>query len=196
MVNGLMPIASGKEIVDMPNFSKVISSFRGLSTKQQEDLLSEIYSYSEDLKTFLESKLGLETDFDFLVLQMEKETIGKVYKKPTPQIPNGKTINGIIVKAQKAGAPVDVILKLEQLAYRGFIEYLNEYGGGPENFDDMACRHLEVYLKLVKTKVKDPEQERLISEVRKYLLKLNNMITDYVDDSYESITAKAIGRPN
>lgn len=36
------------------------------------------------------------------------------------------------------------------------------------------------------------EQDELIEEVRLYLKKLDNMITDYVDDTFEMITGKSV----
>ena len=83
----------------------------------------------------------------------------------------------------------------EQLAYRGFIEYLNEFGGGPDNFDEMSCKHLEAYLSLIKTHMHDKnEQDSLFEEVRQYLKKLDNMITDYVDDTFEITTGVPVRR--
>lgn len=72
---------------------------------------------------------------------------------------------------KKAGTSLDTLLNLEQLAYRGFMEYLHEYGGGPESFDDQACRHLEAYLRLV-LQIKDgDEKDKLIEQLRLYIIK-------------------------
>jgi hypothetical protein len=85
------------------------------------------------------------------------------------------------------------MLQLEQLAYRGFIEFLDEFGGGPDNFDDMACRHLEANLQLVASGVKD-EQERevMYEKVRHYLLKKDNMVIDYTDAVFEDLTGRSV----
>lgn len=120
---------------------------------------------------------------------MERETVGKVYRKGFPGTPSGKKVNEIISKAKKTQVSISVMLKLEQLAYRGFIEYLNEFGGGFDNFDEMACKHLEAYLNLIKTHVNDKnEQSELFEKVRRYLKKLDNTITDSVDDTFEIAT--------
>jgi hypothetical protein len=47
---------------------------------------------------------------------------------------DGRKVNSIIAKANKSNVDFRTLLKLEQLAYRGFIEFLNEFGGGPEFF--------------------------------------------------------------
>jgi len=86
-------------------------------------------------------------------------------------------------------------LELEKLAYRGFIESLNKYGGGPDNFIDMGCEHLEAYLTLVKNEIKDKaKQKQLFLEVKKYLLAKDNMLTDYVDGVYEEVTGIPVER--
>lgn len=173
----------------------VVKNFYAMPRKKQEELLTQLYSYSKDIKLFMDSRLGLSADTDSLVLEMERETIGKVYRKGTPATPNGKTVNAIIAKAQKAGVGFETMLELERSAYRGFTEFLNEYGGGPESFDEMACNHLEAYLLLVKRNIKDNQKQQIMyEEVRIYLRKLHNMITDYVDETFEEVTGILIGR--
>lgn len=179
----------------MTKVGDVITLFRELSEERQDMLIRELYNYSKDIKLFLENRLGLQADTDGLINEMERETIGKVYKKGMPGTPNGKKVNEIISKGKKAQVDIKTLLKLEKLAYRGFIEYLNEFGGGPDNFDEMACKHLESYLILVKTQIPDKnEQVQLFEEVRMYLKRLNNMITDYVDDIFEITTGILVRR--
>ena len=204
VTNGLKLTVSGikimngfskDEIKNMTKVGDIITLFRELSEEQQSSLIHDLYNYSKDIKLFLESRLGLQADTEGLVSEMEKETIGKVYRKGTPGTPNGKKVNEIISKAKRARVGVWTLLNLEKLAYRGFIEYLNEYGGGPENFDDMVCKHLEAYLIIIKTQISDKnEQDRLFEEVRQYLKKLDNMITDYVDDTFEITTGILVRR--
>ena len=94
----------------MTRHISITKKFQELSRPQQNKLLLEIYNYSSDLKLFLDSKLGFETDYNNLIQQMEKETIGKVYRKNTPGIPNGRVVNTILSKAYKADAPISVLL--------------------------------------------------------------------------------------
>jgi hypothetical protein len=176
-------------------FRQVIKAFFGLSPKQQEEFLRNMYSYSPDIKIFVESKLGLQTDFQKYLTEMHRETVGKIYRKGTPGTPNGKVVNSIIIKAQKAQAPVDIMLELEQLAFRGFIEFLNKFGGGPDSFDDLACKHLEAYLLLVQKHVTNQEErQKLFTEVRRYLREKNNMYTDSIDEVFAEITGMSVGR--
>ncbi len=72
---------------------------------------------------------------------------------------------------------------------------MNEYGGGSDNFDEIACKHLETYLTLVKTQIhNENEQDQLFEEVRIYLKKLDNMITDYLDDTCKITTGTLVRR--
>ncbi len=179
----------------MTKVNDIIVLFRELSEEQQNKLIHDLYNYSKDTKLFLESRLGLQVDIEGLIGEIERETIGKVYRKGRPATPSGKKVNEIISKAKKTQVPISVLLRLEQLAYRGFIEYLNEFGGCPDNFDEMACKHLEAYLNLIKTHIHDKnEQDSLFEEVKQYLKKLDNMITDYVDDTFEITTGISIRR--
>lgn len=176
------------------NFKTVKEKFNELSPRKKEELLKEIYDFSKDTRLFLENKFlgGYDNIF---IEQMEKETIGKIYKAGIPGDIEGKKVNEIIQKAKKSGVSVWTITKLEQLAYRGFIEFLNEFGGGPENFEDMACRHLENYLKLVLETIENKdEQNNIFNEVKNYLLKKDNMCVDFLYEVFYETTGIPIGR--
>ena len=80
------------------------------------------------------------------------------------------------------------MLELEQLAYRGFIEFLHEYGDDPDSFLDIGPKHLGAYLTLIKQSMPKDQQDDVFEEVRRYLLRKDNMITDYVDEVFEEIT--------
>ena len=126
---------------------------------------------------------------------MHRETIGKIYRNGMPGTHNCKIVNCIIMKAQRAEAPVGILLELEQLAFRGFIDFLNEFGGGLDSFDELACKHLESYLLLVQKNVANQEEkQKLFIEVSRYLRKKNNMLTDSIDDTFEEVTGMSVGR--
>jgi len=176
------------------NFKKIKEKFNELSPRGKEKLLKEVYDFSKDTRLFLENKLlgGYDNIF---IGQMEKETIDNIYiaGMPSEDI-NGRRVNEIIRKAKKSGVSVWTIMKLEQLAYRGFIEFLNEFGGGPENFEDMAGRHLENYLKLVLEAVENKdEQDNIFNEVKNYLLKKDNMCVDFLYGVFYENTGIPIG---
>lgn len=178
----------------MKNFKKIKEKFNQLSPSEKDNFIQDIYNFSQDTKLFLENRL-LGGNEDVFIKAMEKETIGKVYKKGLPGTPNGVKVNSIIAKAKKSGVGIDALVKLEQLAYRGFIEYLNEYGGGPESFDEMADKHLENYLVLVRDNIKDAnEKNNIFQDIKDYLLKKKNMYTDSLDNIYKEITGIAVDR--
>ena len=150
----------------MSNFKQIKDKFNDLTSAGKEQLLKDAYNFSNDMKLFLENRFLGGQDNAF-INQIEKETIGKIYKDGIPGTPNGKKINEVVSKAKKSRANIWTVIKLEQLAYRGFIEFQNEFGGGPENFDDMACKHMEEYIKLIKQTVKDEkEREQIFNELK------------------------------
>ncbi len=178
----------------MKNFKKIKGKFNQLSQKEKDNFLQDIYNFSKDTKLFLENRL-LGGNDNVFIEAMEKETIGKVYKAGVPGTPNGVKVNSIISKAKKSGVGIGALMELEQLAYRGFIEFLNEYGGGQESFDEMSDRHLENYLILVRDNIKDEnEKNNIFQEIKEYLLKKNNMYRDSLDDIFEEITGISVDR--
>ena len=165
-----------------------------MSQKEKDSFFQEIYNFSKDTKLFLENRL-LGGNDDVFIKAMEKETIDKVYKTGIPGTPNGVKVNSIITKAKKSGVGIDALMKLEQLAYSGFIEFSNEYGYDSESFDEMANRHMENYLILVRDNVKDKkERDDIFRDIKGYLLKKNNMYTDSLDDIFEEITRMSVDR--
>jgi hypothetical protein len=176
-----------------PNFRDIIKAFHALSPAEQDSLLRDVYNFSPDMKALLTNRLTGSADFSTMIAKMERETIGKIYRKGMPGTPNGNKVNEIIRAAKAAEAPLETMLQFEQLAYRGFIEYLNEFGGGPDNFDDMACRHLEAYLQLVTSGIRDEqEREAMYEKIRRYLRKKDNMVTDYTDAVFEDETGRSV----
>ena len=178
----------------MKNFKKIKKKFNELPQQEKDNFLKDIYNFSKDTKLFLENRL-LGGNDDVFIKAMEKETIDKVYKGGPPSVPNGVKVNSIIVKAKKSGVGIGALMKLEQLAYRGFIEFLNEYGGGPETFEEMADKHMENYLVLVRGDIKDENKKNnIFQDVKGYLLEKNNMYTDSLDDIFEEITGMPVDR--
>ena len=156
--------------------------------------LQDIYNFSKDTKLFLENRL-LGGNDDVFIKAIEKETVGKIYRKGLPDTPNGTKVNSIISKAKKSGVSIETLIKLEQLAYEGFVEFLNEFGCDSESLENVACRHLENYLILVKDNIKDSnEKNSIFQNTKDYLLKRNNMYTDSLDDTFEEITGVSIER--
>lgn len=171
-----------------PSLRLILREFHSLPKFGQDSLFKDLYNFSDETRLLITNRLVGQADFTDLVRKMERETIGKVYRKGIPGTPNGRIVNSIISSAKKSRAPVAVLLELEKLAYRGFVEFLHEYGGGPDSFLDLGPRHLEVYLTLVKQNFPEAKQIAIFEDVRKYLLRKDNMITDYTDDTFAAVT--------
>jgi len=169
--------------------SAIKKSFHSLGRVGQDRLLSEIYGLSKETRNLLESRLLHFVDEATLIKEMEKETLDKVFNGFHPGLPNGKKVNSIIARAKKLNASERTLMDLERIAFEGFVEFLNEFGGGPESFEQMACDHLEKYLQLVR-KVYTNEEDYLkqVSEIRKYIQKKNNMYVDGLWEIFEIST--------
>jgi hypothetical protein len=179
----------------MTTFREIKIQFNKLAQKKQEHLLKKIWNYSEDMKLFLSGQLLDNADERVFIEKMKKETYGKIKRKGAPGMLNGKTINSIITKAKRSNARISTLIELEKLAYQGFIDFLNEFGGGPDNYEDMAGKHLENCLELIKENL-DDEFERLemFEKTRRFLVKRNNMITNHIDEVFEYTTKISVDR--
>lgn len=177
-----------------PSFSKLSTIFFSQPKDKQQKILKRLYDFSKETKALLTTSLGFQEDSTIFINQMQRETIDRVYRKGIPKEPNGKIVNQILNNAKKAGVSLKTLLCLEQLAYRGFMEFLDEYGGGPESFDDQACKHLEGYLKLVLQIEDQTKKDELIEKLRLYILKKDNMLTDDKDETFENMTGTPINR--
>ena len=180
------------------NYNNIKDKFNQLSKKEKETLLLAVYGFSKETKTFLEGWFGLKDSDKEYIEQMKRETLYKVYmvRSRVPLEPDGQKVNQIISHARKAKVGFETILRLENMAYRGFIESLNEYGGGPENFEDMAANHMERYIKLIKLGIEDrAKQNNLLLELKNYLLDKRNMGTDYFVEVFELFSGIKIDHP-
>lgn len=171
----------------MPShFLDLKKAFHALDVKGQAQVLRELYDFSKDVQAFLESRLLHAVDSEELINAMKKETIDKVFHRPMPKTPDGRNVRAIITRAKKLGAGQRTRMELERLAFMGFVDFLNEYGGGPDSFETMACDHLEAYLDFVQETLKDKqERQDCIEAVRKYIQKKNNMPTDALWETFE-----------
>lgn len=171
----------------------VKKAFHGLDRTQQDRFLSELYDFSQGVRELLESRLFDIVDGKALIDAMEKETLGKVFHRPLPRVPDGRKVRSIITRAKKLKANDETMMQLERLAFEGFVEFLNEYGAESESFDEMACKHLEAYLRLIRKIYKDDQcyMEHL-ETVRRYLQGKHNMITDFVFDTFKIETGAPV----
>lgn len=181
----------------MATFKQIKVQFNKLSAKKQELLLEKIWNYSRDMRLFLCGQLISDTTEKVFIEQMEKATYGKIDRKGAPGMPNGKVINSIITKAKKSNVSIETSLRLEELAYQIFIDFLNKFGGGPENYEDMAGRHLENYLNLIKKYVEnESERSQIFEKTRQFLIRRNNLNHDHFDEVFEIVTGIPVNRPS
>ena len=182
-------------MVSMANFLQIRKRFEILTSEAQVALLKDLYNFSKDTRLFLEARLLGGDAWRTYLNEIERETIDKVYKSGIPGTPNGRIINSIIARARKAGAGLDTLMAFERSAYRGFIESLNEFGGGPDNFDGQACNHLEVYLRLAKSGgISHDERQNIFTDFKDYFEQKSNMYTDSIDTVFEEETGLKVSR--
>lgn len=175
------------------HLQSVKNAFHELDQTQQNRLLSEVYNLSQGVRELLESRLLDIVDGKALIDAMEKETLGKVFHRPVPRVPDGRKVRSIITRAKKLKANDATMMELERLAFEGFVEFLNEYGGESESFDEMACKHLEAYLRLIKKICKDEQgYAKRVDTVRRYLSEKHNMITDLLFDTFDTETNASV----
>ncbi len=181
----------------MATFRQIKINFNKLSPKKQENLLKKIWNYSKGIKLFLCGQLTGDTSEKVFIERMERETFRKINRKGIPGMPNGRVINSIITKAKKSNVSVETLLRLEELACKIFIDFLNEYGGGPDNYEYMGERHLENYLNLVKKHVSnEAEKSQIFEKTRQFLIKRNNLNPDPFDEVFETVTGIPVNRPS
>lgn len=170
------------------NLREALKQFHELPKSGQDSLLRDLYKLTTANALLIENRLLGQADFSDLVAKMERETIGKVYRRGDPGMIDGRKVNAIISAAKKARADYTVLMQLEKLAYRGFTEFLHEFGGGPDNYDDMGPAHLMAYLQLAKDNLDADDSTDIFEAVRAYISKKDNMIQDYNFDAFESVT--------
>lgn len=177
-------------------YTRIKKAFEALPPEEQEQLFTDLYHFSSDTRRFLETRLlGSSINSQEFIDKMQKATIDKIYRKGIPGMISTQAVRSIIKNAERSRVDTKTMLTLYQLAYRGYIEFLNEFGGGPDNYDEWASTYLESYLHLIKTTT--PERYRqleVFQDVQQYLLKKNNMFTDAIDEMFESVTGLKMHR--
>ena len=167
------------------NLRTLLKEFHELPLAGQDSLLKSLYSFSSETRLLMTNYLSGQTDFSLLLRKMESETTGKVSRR---RVPDARQVNYIVNSAVKARAPFEVMMELEQLAYSGFIDFLNLFGGGPDSFLTQGTKHLEAYLLIVKNNLMSSKQAEIFEDVRKYLINNDNMNTYDTYKVYESVT--------
>lgn len=170
----------------MATFTEIKKKFFSLSQKEQKLLLKEIYGLSKESKRFLDVRLAEANEMDFI------EEITKATRYTTP---NGypkdiavRKVNGILSNARKCKVDPKILEKMELIAFQGYMGSLNDYGGGPEIYENKVYDHLDNYLNLVILNHSVEEQVNIFQNMKAYLYQNTNMIYDHLWELFEALT--------
>ena len=177
----------------MATLRDIKKKFFSLSTKDQENILKEIYGFSKDMKVFLNVRLLGDGEEKFI------EQIKKATESATltgmPKIIKVVSVNNILNKAKKSNVKKETLCDMEWCAFDGYMTFLNDYGGGPDNFEDKVYDHLKNYLLLLIDISNDKQKlEDELLGVENYLSQHGNMYNDHLYELYEDLAEKHVHR--
>jgi hypothetical protein len=161
-------------------FTSVKKKFFALSKKEQESVLKDAYNFSADTKKFWQGRFSdrENTGEEFL------EKIEKIHIK-SHKIGNDvdlKALRLVVNNAKKSYVTGWGMLEIYKLAYRGILDWANDYGYFPDNLENASSGYLEKYLQLIKSFISEKsEQDDRIFEEKKWIeTRYNNIPTDYI----------------
>jgi len=172
---------------------EIKKAFFSLSKKEQEDILKEIYNFSKDVKDFMNVRL-LGNGEDKFVEEIKKATESCT---PTgrPKMIKVTKVNGILSKAKKSKVKKETLCDMQWYAFDGYVTFLNDYGSGPDSYENKAYEHFKNYLLLlVETSNDKQELEEELLGAENYLNQHQNMYSDHLWELYEDIAAEYIHR--
>ncbi len=174
----------------MATIKDIRESFFALTKKEQEAMLKDIYSYSKDVKEFLNMRL-LGADGGSFLEQIRKVTQSST-KTGMPKIIKVTSVNSVISKAKKAKVSKDILCEMEWIAFDGYMTSLNDYGGGPESYENKVYTHLENYLLLVTSIERGEKLTDELEAAGQYLQNNTNMYYDHIWELFEEITGMKV----
>lgn len=175
----------------MATLKEIKKEFFSLSQKEQETILKEIYGFSKDVKEFLNMRLLGDGEEKFIE-QIKKVTESET-SAGTPKMIKVIKVNSILTKAKKSNVKKETLCTMEWHAFDGYMTFLNDYGGGPDSYENKAYDHLKNYLLLlieISNNKQNLEEELL--GVESYLNQHDNMCGDYLVELFEDIAAEYI----
>jgi|GEM_PF-2935494 len=171
----------------MATLREIKKVFFTLSPKEQEQIIKEVYGFSKDMKSFLDMRLLGDGEEEYI------KAITKVTESQTPKgYPKDievHKVNAVLTKAKKSKVSQKTLCKMEWIAFDGYMTYLNDYGGGPEIYEDKVYDHLNNYLHFLIES--NPTQEQ-IQKVRNYLRTHTNMYYDHIWELFTKIIGVAV----
>jgi hypothetical protein len=174
----------------MATLKDIKKEFFSLSEKEQEQIIKEIYSFSKDMKSFLDMRLTGSGEEKYIkeITKASESCTPKGYPKEIKV----RTVNSIFTKAKKSKVGDKTLCEMEWIAFDGYMTYLNDYGGGPEIYEDKIYEHFKNYLLLLDKISKAEEYVDELEEVSKYLRNHTNMCYDYIWELFEDITGEEV----
>lgn len=169
----------------MATLREIKKAFFALSQKEQEAMIKEIYGFSKDVKEFLNIRL-LDDGEEQYIQQISKATESQTPKGYPKEI-SVREVNAILSKAKKSKVSDKTLYEMEWIAFDGYMTYLDDYGGGPEIYEDKVYDHLNNHLQLL-SKMGNEEEQKKIEEIAKYLRKHTNMYYDHIWELFEEMT--------
>ena len=177
----------------MATLREVKEKFFSLSKKEQETILKEIYNFSKDVKEFINVRL-LGDGEDKFIEEIKKATESST---PTgrPKMIKVAKVNSILSKAKKSKVTKETLCDMQWCAFDGYVTFLNDYGGGPDSYENRAYEHFKNYLRLLVEISNDKQKlEEELLEVKSYLREHQNMYNDHLWELYEDIVVAYIHR--
>ena len=170
----------------MATYKDVKKEFFNLSIKEQEQILKDIYNFSKDVKEFLNTRLTSDNGESY-IKEIKKATD---YYTPSgiPKDMSVRKINSVISKAKKAKVDSSIIEGMEYIAFKAYIDFLNDFGGGPEIYEEKVYDHLQNYILLILTNNSQKDRDNKIYHLQDYLLNNTNMCYDYLWELFEELT--------
>ena len=170
----------------MATFRDIKKEFFNLDVKEQEQLLKELYNFSKDTKQFLNTRLmndGEEAFIEEIKKATDYYTHSGIPKEISP-----RKINSIISKAKKSKVNTKIIIEMELIAFKAYMNFLNDFGGGPEIYEDKIYDHLKNYLELLLSNQLNSDIATKIDEMKNYLYKNQNMYYDHIWELFQDLT--------
>jgi hypothetical protein len=174
----------------MATLNDIKKEFFALSEKEQEQIIKEIYGFSKDMKSFLDMRL-MGSGEEKYIKEINKATESST-PKGYPKDIKVRTVNSIFTKAKKSKVSDKTLCEMEWIAFDGYMTFLNDYGGGPEIYEDKTYNHLNNYLLLLDKTLNAEEYSDKIEVVSKYLRTHTNMCYDYIWELFEDITGEEV----
>ena len=174
----------------MANLREIKKAFFELSDKEQESILKEIYSFSKDIKEFL--NVRLLNDGEELYIEKIRRATESSTPTGLPKTIKVTQVNSILNKAKKSKVKKDTLCEMEWIAFDGYMTSLNDYGGGPESYENKVYDHLKKYLLLLNDINKNEELNDELDGVKHYLREHTNMYYDHLWELFEEITGESV----